>query len=185
MNMKHSIPKTAIVYACVLALAGCNGVAHKPETSSKPIMRPADDGAGCNGPARPHAGIGREVVETECAFAKTMADRDFKAFASFLDDDAVFFNKDGALLGKDAVLKEWKAYFDAAAAPFSWEPKEVTWNRQSLAYTTGPVFDEDGKCVARFNSIWRKHPDGQWRIVFDKGDGRCDRVGVPGGGKDD
>ncbi|HMM57950.1 MAG TPA: nuclear transport factor 2 family protein [Rudaea sp.] len=185
MNMKHSIPKTAIVYACVLALAGCNSVAHKPVTSSKPIMRPADDGAGCNGTTRPRPGIGREVIETECAFARTMADRDFKAFASFLDDDTVFFNKDGALLGKDAVLKEWKPYFDAAAAPFSWEPTRVNWNMKDLAYTTGPVYDASGQCIARFNSIWRKQTDGHWRIVFDKGDGKCNPTVIPGGGKDD
>lgn len=183
MNVKHSMPKAAILYACVASLAGCNCVAHKPETDSRPIMRPADDGAGCNGPVHPHPGIGRDVIEIECAFAKTMADRDFKAFASFLDEDAVFFNKDGALLGKDEVLKEWKPYFDAAAAPFSWEPTRAEWNKKDFAYTTGPVYDASGKCVARFNSIWRKHPDGHWRIVFDKGEGKCDPTVVPGGGK--
>jgi ketosteroid isomerase-like protein len=138
-------------------------------------MRRADNGAGCAGPARLHNDELHIVIETECAFAKTMADRDFEAFASFLDDDAVFFNNDGALLGKDAVLKEWKPYFAAAAASFSWEPTRVEWNTKAIAYTTGPVYDASGKCVARFNSIWRKHDDGHWRIVFDKGDGKCDR----------
>lgn len=185
MNMKHAMPKAAILCACVLALAGCNSVAHKPEPSSKPIVRPAGDGHGCAD--RPRPGIGSEVIKTECAFAKTMADRDFKAFAAFLDDDAVFFNKDGALLGKDAVLKEWKPYFDAAAAPFSWEPTRAEGSRirENLAYTTGPVYDASGTCVARFNSIWRKHDDGHWRIVFDKGDGKCDPTVIPGGGKRD
>ena len=185
MNMKHSMSKAAILCACVAALAGCNSVAHKPETDSKPIMRRADDGAGCRGPARRHDDELSNVIETECAFAKTMADRNFKAFASFLDDDAVFFNKDGALLGKDAVLTEWKRYFDAAVAPFSWEPTETHWDKKALAYTTGPVYDASGKCVARFNSIWRKQADGHWRIVFDKGDGKCDPTVILGGGKRD
>lgn len=187
MNMKHSMPKVAILCACVAALAGCACAPHERVGESKPIMRRADDGAGCYGPARRHNDELSNVIKTECAFAKTMADRKFKAFASFLDDAAVFFNKDGALLGKDAVLKEWKPYFDAAAAPFSWEPTRAEGSRirENLAYTTGPVYDASGTCVARFNSIWRKHDDGHWRIVFDKGDGKCDPTVIPGGGKSD
>lgn len=185
MNMKHSMPKVAILCACVAALAGCACAPHERVGESKPIMRPAGDGAGCDGPARRHNDELNNVIKTECAFAKTMADRDFNGFASFLDDDAVFFNKDGALLGKEAVLKEWKPYFDAAAAPFSWEPKQVEWNKKGFAYTTGPVYDASGKHVARFNSIWRKHDDGHWRIVFDKGDGKCDPMVVSGGGNRD
>ena len=38
-----------------------------------------------------------------------------------------------------------------------------------LAWSTGPVRDPTGKIVARFNSIWRLEPSGQWRVVFDKG----------------
>ena len=34
----------------------------------------------------------REVADTERAFAKTMADRDYLAFKSFLSDDAIFFS---------------------------------------------------------------------------------------------
>ncbi|MBS0556204.1 MAG: nuclear transport factor 2 family protein [Proteobacteria bacterium] len=170
--------------ACALAvaIAGCANAAPKPEADAKPITHRPDDPVGCSGPAGPRVAGLREVIETECAFAKTMADRDFKAFAGFLDDDAVFFNKDGALLGKSEVLKEWKPYFDATAAPFSWEPIQARWNKRDFAYTTGPVYDATGKCVARFNSIWRKHADGHWRIVFDKGDGKCDPAVIPGGG---
>lgn len=182
MNMKQSMSIAALLCACMTALAGCSCVAPRPETRSTPTQRSADD-RGCNELSHPRISALREVIETECAFAKTMADRDFKAFASFLDEDAVFFNKEGALLGKDAVLEEWKPYFDAAAVPFSWEPTRVNWNKKDFAYTTGPVYDAGGKCIARFNSIWHKHPDGHWRIVFDKGDGQCDPTVVPGGGK--
>jgi hypothetical protein len=37
----------------------------------------------------------------------------------------------------------------------------------------GPVFDPAGKCIGRFNSIWRQEAPGVWKIVFDKGQA-CD-----------
>ena len=40
-----------------------------------------------------------------------------------------------------------------------------------LAFSSGPVFDADGKRVDTFNSVWRLEDDGKWRIIFDKG---CD-----------
>jgi ketosteroid isomerase-like protein len=148
---------------CALVIAGCATTSQGPAAATPPSGAVAD------------------AIRTECAFAKTMADRDFEGFAAFLDEQAVFFNKDGALFGKDAVLKEWKPYFDGPQAPFSWVPAKATWNKQNLAYTTGPVFDANGKCVARFNSIWRRHDDGHWYIVFDKGDRQCDPAVFHGG----
>jgi hypothetical protein len=38
-----------------------------------------------------------------------------------------------------------------------------------LAWSRGPVYDPTGKQIGTFNSIWRREPDGRWRIVFDKG----------------
>jgi ketosteroid isomerase-like protein len=45
-----------------------------------------------------------------------------------------------------------------------------------LALTRGPyrmtTVDEEGKPQERrgtFNSVWRLHDDGQWRVVFDAG----------------
>jgi hypothetical protein len=39
----------------------------------------------------------------------------------------------------------------------------------ALALTSGPVRDAAGAVVGRFNSVWRREPDGVWMVVFDKG----------------
>jgi ketosteroid isomerase-like protein len=182
MKLQLSRSIRMVLCSCMAIVAGCASAPHAHENAARAILPGGSDGAGCHRLATARPDALRTVLDTECAFAKTMADRDFKAFAVFLDENAVFFNKDGALLGKDAVLQEWKPYFDAAAAPFSWEPTRVAWDNKAFAYTTGPVYDAGGKCVARFNSIWHKHADGHWRIVFDKGDSGCDPALVPGGG---
>jgi ketosteroid isomerase-like protein len=111
----------------------------------------------------------RQVTDTERSFARSMAARDPAAFAAFLSEQAVFMGKN-TLRGKAAVADGWKVYFLGDKAPFSWEPDRVeVLVDGSLAHSTGPVRDPEGKPIARFNSIWRQEAPGVWRIVFDKG----------------
>lgn len=134
--------------------------------------------AGCAAPppAKPvdRAALERQVADTERAFAKTMADRDLAAFSKFLSDETVFFAGPVPLHGKQAVTEFWKRFYDKPAAPFSWRPDRVeALASGTLALSTGPVFDPEGKCFGRFTSIWRQEEPGVWRIIFDKG-GPCD-----------
>ena len=118
------------------------------------------------------ADLKEQVRRTETAFAKSMADRDAAAFTSFLSDEAVFFGPKLASRGKAAVAEQWKRYFTAPEAPFSWRPEEVeVLDSGTLAMTSGPVFDPAGKRIGTFNSVWRREADGTWKIVLDKG---CD-----------
>ena len=111
-----------------------------------------------------------KVEAREIAFAKTMADRNFEAFLSFISPEAVFFRGNTPLKGRDAVSRAWRPYFDDAAAPFSWHPDVVELLPSGgLALTSGPVRGPSGETIGRFNSIWRRDEDGIWRVVFDKG----------------
>ena len=113
-----------------------------------------------------------QVAATERAFARTMADRDLKAFGSFLAEDTVFFAGRKALHGRQAVVDAWKRFYEQPQAPFSWEPRLVEVNAAgTLAYSHGPVRDPQGKMVSCYNSIWRQEAPGVWKIVFDYGSG--------------
>ncbi|HEY4974053.1 MAG TPA: nuclear transport factor 2 family protein [Steroidobacteraceae bacterium] len=115
----------------------------------------------------------QQVIVTEQAFAKTMADRDFKAFVTFLSPDAVFFSGASVKHGPAEVAVQWQPYYEGRKAPFSWAPDHVeVLASGKLALSTGPVY-VDGKIVGRFNSIWRLEADNSWRIVFDKGEAVC------------
>jgi ketosteroid isomerase-like protein len=115
-----------------------------------------------------------QLRATEVAFAKTMADRDHKAFASFLADETIFFGGNGELRGKDAVAAAWKPYFEGPDAPFSWHPDTVAvLDSGSLGLSSGPVLNPQGVRVGTFNSVWRQEQDGTWKIVFDRGCPPC------------
>jgi ketosteroid isomerase-like protein len=111
-----------------------------------------------------------QVWAAECAFARSMAQRDLAAFASHLSAQALFFNGPEVLRGSAAVLAGWTGFFDAPTAPFSWAPDQVEVLADgSLAYSTGLVRNPQGDPVVRFNSVWRQEAPGQWRVVLDKG----------------
>ena len=112
-----------------------------------------------------------EVIETERAFARSMAERDHAAFTRHLSEQAVFFAPPKVLHGRAEVAEAWKRFFDAKDAPFSWDPDHVEVLADgTLAHSSGPVRDPSGKPIARFNSVWRLEAPHTWRIVFDRGE---------------
>jgi ketosteroid isomerase-like protein len=122
------------------------------------------------GPSMAEPDPGSVVEAREIAFAKTMADRDFDAFLTFVSPEAIFFNGNEPLKGKAAVNAAWAGFFEGPQAPFSWHPDTVeVLDSGQLAISSGPVLAPTGEVVGRFNSIWRKDADGEWRVVFDKG----------------
>ena len=116
------------------------------------------------------ASAAREVEAREIAFAKTMADRDFDAFLTFVSPVAIFFDGSEPLRGHEAIERVWRPFFQGPAALFSWRPDTVeVLDSGDLALSSGPVLAPDGQQVGRFNSVWRRDGDGVWRVVFDKG----------------
>jgi ketosteroid isomerase-like protein len=145
-----------LLLACTILLMTCTVTAQEPDLAL----------------------LQQQVEDTERAFARTMADRDYDAFTSFLSDEAIFFAGEEPLNGKQRVSDAWKPFFEEPQAPFSWEPQTVVVLQSgTLALSSGPVHDPAGERVATFNSIWRRDPDGQWKIVFDKGSNACNCPG--------
>ena len=131
----------------MLGLCGCLGVSNETVTSAA-----------------------SEVKAREIAFAKTMEDRDLDAFLSFVSPEAVFFNGNVPIRGHEAITQAWAPLFVDETAPFSWQPDVIeVLESGRLALSSGPILGASGEILGRFNSIWRKDNDGQWRVIFDKG----------------
>ena len=119
------------------------------------------------------ARLAEEVRATEVAFAKTLADRDVKAFRAMIAPDVIWL-ADVPLRGPDQVVANWQKFFDAPRPPFSWSPELVeVQDGGRLALSTGPVVDAAGKRVGNYTSIWRREPNGEWKIIFDRGCPSC------------
>ena len=122
-----------------------------------------------------NANLAVTLKATEEAFAQTMADRDHEAFTSFLAEETVFFGGPTEIRGKEAVAAAWKPLFQGPAAPFSWRPDTATvLDSGTLGLTSGPIFAPDGTRVGTFNSVWRREPDGSWKVIFDRGCPDCE-----------
>lgn len=118
--------------------------------------------------------LAAQVRATEIAFAKTLADRDTKAFVRMIAPDVIWL-ADKPLHGPAEVLASWQKFFDAPQPPFSWAPEIVEVQEGGkLAMSTGPVINAAGKRVATYTSIWRREKSGEWRIIFDRGSPDCD-----------
>ncbi len=116
-----------------------------------------------------------EVRQAELSFAQTMADRDLKAFGTYIAEEGIFFGSKGAIKGREAVVESWARFFKEKEAPFSWKPETVeVLSSGSLALTSGPVYDQNGKQIGTFTTLWRLEKDGKWRVVFDKGCDACE-----------
>lgn len=152
--------RTPFLLALMIAVAGC---ASQPSPRARPVDLDA---------------LVREVTAAETAFARSMANRDIEAFASFIADDAIFQPGPDSLRGKAAILAAWGNYFEGDRAPFSWRPETVVvLDGGQLAQTKGPVLDPDGKPIMEFRSTWRRGPDGRWQVVFDDGTCLCGKRG--------
>ncbi len=115
-----------------------------------------------------------QVIEREKAFAQTMQDRNFQAFSGFISEEAIFYHGHSPLIGKDRVLENWSYYYKSKKPPFSWSPSKVeVLESGQLAISSGPVLDENGKCISEYTSVWRLDSDKQWRVIFDKGNQSC------------
>ena len=125
------------------------------------------------------AATNQELVEqvraAEIAFAKTMAERNLKSFETYVSSEALFFGSTRVLRGREAVVEVWKRFFEGPTAPFSWEPETVeVLDSGTLALSSGPVHNPDGKLINTFSSIWRLEKDGKWRVILDKGCPVCE-----------
>jgi ketosteroid isomerase-like protein len=124
--------------------------------------------------AETNAELKEQVRKIETSFAKTLADRDAIAFATFLSEETVFASNGQATRGAKQVAERWKRFFEGPQAPFSWAPEFVeVLDSGNLALSTGPVLDPAGKRIGTFNSVWRREAGGAWKIVLDNGCPAC------------
>jgi len=110
------------------------------------------------------------LVDAERTFAKTSIAKGTKeAFLSVLADDGVIF-RPRAVPGR-----RWMQTNPAPTSQLAWEPDFADISAAGdLGYTTGPweIRPKPNDAPAAFGhyvTMWRKQPNGEWKVVLDNG----------------
>jgi ketosteroid isomerase-like protein len=116
------------------------------------------------------------LFDLEARFAKDVLERGGKAFADWFAEDGVALgNGEQPLIGRVAIMKS--ANWTAKSYQLTWTPTDATMGPSGdIGYTwghfEGQSKDANGNPVSvsgRYITIWRKQPDGNWKVVLDAG----------------
>jgi ketosteroid isomerase-like protein len=116
------------------------------------------------------------LYDLEAKFAKDVAARGGAAFADWFAGDGVALgNGAQPLIGKVAIGKS--ANWDPKVYQLTWTPTDARMGPSGdMGYTWGHFEghskDANGNPVTttgRYMTIWRKEPDGNWKVVLDAG----------------
>lgn len=116
------------------------------------------------------------LFDLEARFAKDVLARGGAAFADWFADDGVALgNGQAPVVGKVAIAKS--AAWDPKVYQLTWTPTDATMGPSGdVGYTWGHFEghskDANGNPVTttgRYITIWRKQPDGNWKVVLDAG----------------
>jgi ketosteroid isomerase-like protein len=108
------------------------------------------------------------LIDTERAFAATSVAKGTRdAFLANLSDESIIF-RPTAVRGK-----AWFEGRPAVAGSLSWEPEFADIAASGdLGYTTGPYENRpqgQSSSFGHYVTLWKKQPDGRWKIAVDYG----------------
>jgi ketosteroid isomerase-like protein len=116
------------------------------------------------------------LFKLEADFAKDVAARGGAAFADWFAGDGVALGNGAApLIGKVAIVKG--ANWTAKDYQLTWTPTDAMMGPSGdMGYTWGHFEghskDANGNAIAtsgRYITMWRRGPDGKWKVVLDAG----------------
>ncbi|MGB8261364.1 MAG: nuclear transport factor 2 family protein [Terracidiphilus sp.] len=116
------------------------------------------------------------LYDLEARFAKDVLERGGAAFAEWFADDGVALGNGAApVIGRVAIAKS--ANWSPKAYQLTWTPTDAVMGPSGdVGYTWGH-FEGRGKdangnpvvTTGRYITIWRRQPDGNWKVVLDAG----------------
>ena len=125
------------------------------------------------------------LFDLEARFAKDVAERGGAAFADWFASDGVALgNGESPVVGKVAIAKS--TTWSPKAYQLIWTPTDGAMGPSGdMGYTWGHYEghskDANGNPVTttgRYITIWRKQPDGSWKVVLDVGSNEPAEAGV-------
>jgi ketosteroid isomerase-like protein len=165
-----------VLLAAVIALSATL-IGGLPQTALGQVFEPVAPSTAPNPFADPTVKPGKMLLfELEARFAKDVAARGGAAFADWFADDGVALGNGAApQIGKIAITKS--ANWSPKVYQLVWTPTDAVMGPSGdMGYTWGHFEghskDANGNPVTttgRYMTIWRREPDGNWKVVLDSG----------------
>jgi ketosteroid isomerase-like protein len=160
---------------CALAAAGWL-VCAAPQSPGQ-LLEPAAPATAPNPLSDPTVNTGKILLfDLEARFAKDVLARGGAGFADWFAEDGVALGNGAApLIGRVAIAKS--ATWSPKVYQLTWTPTEAVMGPSGdMGYTWGHFEgrskDANGNPVTttgRYMTIWRKQPDGSWKVILDAG----------------
>jgi ketosteroid isomerase-like protein len=141
------------------------------------LLEPGAKSAAPNPLSDPTVKPGKMLLfDLEARFAKDVLERGGAAFADWFAEDGVSLgNGQPPVVGRVAIVKS--ANWSPQAYQLVWTPTDAAMGPSGdMGYTWGHFEgrskDANGNPVVttgRYMTIWRKQPDGNWKVVLDAG----------------
>jgi len=117
------------------------------------------------------------LKQLEADFMKAAGEHGSQGYMSFYADDAVEVPNGAPILSGKVDIAKTMGFLDQKGNQLTWTPVGADIAASGdLGYTYGNyefrTMDETGKPVVEhghYTSIWKKQPDGSWKIVLDMG----------------
>ena len=132
----------------------------------------------CSACGRDPAVLRNDLMDADRAFARDVQARRLEGWVEAFADSALVLRPNVPVaVGKAAVRERIAAAFADTSFTLNWEPIRADVAASGdLGFTVGLSqsrrLDADGKPVVgtgKYTTIWRRQPDGSWKVVLDVG----------------
>ncbi|MCC6588537.1 MAG: DUF4440 domain-containing protein [Bryobacterales bacterium] len=121
-----------------------------------------------------------ELMEADRAFDRTTAEKRSDGWVAFFHGDGKMVRQDGRIVeGPEQIREQMDPLFSVKENSLRWAPDfaeasksgdlgyTVGTSKLRFKYPKGEWMERDGRYV----TIWRRGPDGQWKVALDIGSG--------------
>jgi ketosteroid isomerase-like protein len=121
--------------------------------------------------------------QLEADFMKAAAERGAEGYMSYYAEDAVEVPNGAEAIHGKANIGKTMGFLDDKNNQLTWTPVDAGISISGdLGWTSGTYEfrskDKDGKVTiehGKYTSIWKKQPDGNWKIVLDMGNASAEK----------
>lgn len=123
-------------------------------------------------------GVREALMAADRAFDSVVAVRGVEGWVSFYTDSGMEIPESGEpVVGRDAIRKHMSGLLSDTTLKLRWAPDKAEASADgSLGFTTGHwrllAHDSTGEHAAyrgKFLTVWRRQPDGSWKVEADIG----------------